>query len=337
VKDLFLLQAIQPQYNTSRPALDSRAAVDWAILQFNSVVIGTMEGAANEPATVAAEGRVVPTGQRWFLETHSDNNRLAVTGENDHAGKVLEQVEAGYITAAILASIAFLYASTVPWIFAAPDFDSRLERVAESWHWNFNQPLDPVANVLAFIPVGFLWSAAWNLSAFNRRSRALETLKVVAGCLALAVLAETLQFWIPLRDPSIRDVLALEFGAIAGCGLWLATGQSLTAWLCGLVERLRIARPRLFQLRLPVLLGAGYLACVILAAYANPIRLFLTYRDLSTFLQHITVSRLNLPAQWPQGVLQVLLVGGVATVLLGGACGIGGRAVRLLKRSHLAR
>ena len=182
-----------------------------------------MDGTQNEPAATIGPSSVPAAGRRWQLESQSMPEQK-VEAAARRAGRAWRQVEAAYITAALLASLGFLYLSTIPWIFAAPDFDSRLEGVRASLRWDPAQPLDPFANVLAFIPVGFLWTAAWCSSWPKRRARAADMIPVALGCLLLAILAETLQFWIPLRDPSIRDVLALELGAIIGCGLWLAAG-----------------------------------------------------------------------------------------------------------------
>jgi VanZ family protein len=248
-------------------------------------------------------------------------------------GRTWRLVESAYITAALLASIGFLYLSTIPWVFAAPDFDSRLEGVWASLRWDPAQSLDPFANVLAFIPVGFLWSAAWCTSWPKRRARPVDMIPVAVGCLLLAILAETLQFWIPLRDPSIRDVLALECGAMIGCGLWLALGKRVTSKLRRMTEPFAswIERRPVSWLRLAALYGAVYLACVGMVRFANPIQLFLAYRDVSTSLQHIPLSRPDLGTPWPQSPAVVLAVAAGAALFLVGVCRFGRRTVRAWK------
>ncbi len=195
------------------------------------------------------------------------------------------------------------------------------------------QPLDPFANVLAFIPVGFLWSAARCASWPKQRARAAEMIQVTLVCLLLAFLAETLQLWIPLRDPSIRDVLALECGAIIGCGLWLAAGERVTSQLCHMADPFAswTERRSAFWLRRPALYGALYLGCVGMVKLANPIQLFLSYRDLSTSLQHIPLSRPDLGTPWPQSPTAVLADAAVLCLLLIGVCRFGPRAVRSWK------
>jgi VanZ family protein len=294
-----------------------------------------MEGTRNESTAIGRADAVAQREQTWLIESQAGVSRSAVDRETEHPRGVAERVESAYITVAILLSIAFLYASTVPLVFASPDFDTRIAGVLRSWHWNPTQPLDPAANVLAFIPVGVLWSAAWNTS-LERRRRRTEMLNAASTCLALAVLAEGLQFWIPLRDPSIRDVLALECGALLGCELWRVTGQRVTAALFRWTEWLMVGRAHLVM-RAPVLFISAYLACVMIVLYANPVRLFLAYRDASISLQHIALSRPNLGPPQPRGPLAVLVVSGIAALLLIGMCRFGSSAVRSLKGRDVVR
>jgi len=155
------------------------------------------------------------------------------------------------------------------------------------------------------------------------------------GCLLLAVVAEALQFWIPLRDPSIRDVLALECGAVLGCGLWLATGRWVTGALCRLMKLLLvIGGPRLFHLRWLALFLAIFFVCLIVSRCASPIQLFSLYRNSSSSLQNLPLSAFGAGVARPQGLPMVLLVGALATLVIGGACRMGQNAVRYLKDRH---
>jgi len=291
-----------------------------------------MEGTQNEPAATVGPSSVPAAARGWRLESQSMPAQN-VEAADQRAGRVWRQVESAYITAALLASLGFLYLSTIPWIFAAPDLDSRLEGVWESLRWDPAQPLDPFANVLAFIPVGFLWSAAWCTSWPKRRARATEMIPVAMGCLLLAILAETLQFWIPLRDPSIRDVLALEFGAMIGCGLWRAVGERATSQLCRMAEPVAswAERRSTSWLQRSALYCALYLACVGMVRFANPIQLFLTYRDISTSLQNIPLSRPDLGTPWPRSPAAVVAVAAALCLLVIGVCRFGSKALRSWK------
>jgi hypothetical protein len=296
-----------------------------------------MDGSQPEsPAVAPSEAAAIPA-PTWQIASHSGTRGLAVSADAQAVARRSRQVASIYNWAAILASLGFLYASTIPWVFAVPDFDSRVAGVWESLRWDPAQPLDPVANVLAFVPVGFLWSAAWIGSPRGRRRRPLDLMSVAFGCLLLAVLAETLQFWIPLRDPSIRDVLALECGAIVGCGVWLATGSRVTAGLGGIVGRFdrSSGRGAFRELGRFGWWAAGYLVCVLLVRFASPIRFFLTYRNMSTSLQHLPVSWPTLGAPWPQGLRAVLAVAFGLNLFLLAVCRLGAWSVRHLKGRNL--
>jgi VanZ family protein len=290
-----------------------------------------MEGTRNEPAAIVGAEATVEPERRWLIESQAVDARLIVE-RAARARRVFDQVESAYISVAILGSIAFLYASTTPWVFAIPDFESRLAGVWESFRWDPAQPLDPIANVLVFIPIGFLWSAAWSASPTKRRWHPIETATAAIGCLVLAIVAEVLQFWIPLRDPSIRDILALECGAILGCSLWLAAGHWVTTVLCQLLDRSRLLHPRLDRLRRSVLFGSAYFACLLIVVYASPVRLFWTYRNWSISLQHLPISRPDLSSPQRHGLLTELLSGAVVALLVVSACYIGQSTVRFFKR-----
>jgi hypothetical protein len=75
----------------------------------------------------------------------------------------------------------------------------------------------------------------------------------------------------------------------------------------------------------------------MIVLYANPVRLFLAYRDASISLQHIARSRPNLGLPQPRGPLAVLVVSGIAALLLVGACRVGVGAVRSLKGREVGR
>ncbi|HEV8000676.1 MAG TPA: VanZ family protein [Planctomycetaceae bacterium] len=303
----------------------------------NQNIKDTLEGTRHEPGAVVSPNVAVGPSRQWQIDSQLSEARLAAQREAKHARKVFEQVEAAYVAIAVLGSLAFLYLSTIPWVFAVPDFESRLAGVWESLRWDRAQPLDPIANVLAFIPIGFLWSAAWSANPTKRRWRAIEVARVAIGCLVLATVAEVLQFWIPLRDPSIRDILALECGALLGCGLWFTAGPWISVVLGRSIERLMFHHPRFFRLRRRLLIGATYFACVLIVIFASPVRLFWTYRGWSISLQHLPVSRPDLVSPQSQGLLADVFCSAVVALVLVSACFIGQSAVRFFKRRDLSR
>ncbi len=296
-----------------------------------------MDGTRHELTKGPRTNTVSAPGRQWEIASRLSEARLAANRQAERDRWIFQQVESAYIAVAILGSIAFLYLSTIPWVFASPDFESRLAGVWASLHWDPAQPLDPIANVLAFVPIGFVWSAAWSEFSPKRRGRLIETVKAASGCLALAIGAEVLQFWIPLRDPSIRDVLALECGALLGCGLWLAVGRWVTTALCRVVEWLMVAAPRLFRLRRRIVLGSSFVACLMIVVYATPVRLFWAYRKWSISLQHLPASRPDLVAPQPHSYVFEFLMSVVVFLLLLSICTVGQSGVRLFKPRALSR
>jgi hypothetical protein len=207
---------------------------------------------------------------------------------------VRQQVASIYLTAAVLATVGFLYGSVIPLIFAVPNYQSRIRGAFAPSPWNLAQLFDVIANLAAFVPLGFLWGAACNTLVPKARAKFDRFVTVALGCLGLALLAETLQIWIPLRDPSIRDVLALEWGAVTGYGLWLRTGRGTTVVLALCVERFApLGASRIFRFRWIALFLTLFVVCLAVNCYANPTQLFLLYRFRSTSLADIAFALAN--------------------------------------------
>lgn len=239
-----------------------------------------------------------------------------------------------YLTAAVLATVAFLYGSCIPLIFAIPDYGSRIRGAFEPAPWDLAQFFDVVANVAAFIPLGFLWGAAGNSLLPRSRVKSGLFVTVAMGCLGLAVLAETLQVWIPLRDPSIRDVLALEWGAVLGYGLWQRAGRATTAILSHWIERVsRPAAARVFRFRWIALFLALFPACLLMNCYASPTQLFLLYRFRSTSLDDVAFALHNANVKQSHDLRTVWLPSLLTSLLLVAICFLAQRGLR----SALAR
>ena len=251
---------------------------------------------------------------------------------------VSEQVASVSVTIAVLATLGFLYASLIPLIFRVPDFRARFLAMFEPSPWNAAQVLDVGANVLAFVPLGFLWAAACHTVSGPRQTQMKIFAAVGCGCLGLATLAETLQFWIPLRDPSLRDVFALEMGALVGYGLWRVMRRRTTVALSWLVEQtVRLGGWRLYRLRWPLLLATVFLVCFVVNCYASPSQLFLLYRFRSTSLHDVARALHNADVARPRGPLAALLPSTLATILIGGACRASQSAVRFGFRRSMTR
>jgi len=87
---------------------------------------------------------------------------------------------------------------------------------------------DWVANILLYIPLSFLWSAAL---AIGRRPwvAAISASVVAIGCVALAFAIEFAQLYFPPRTVSQNDLIAETIGTALGIALWFAAGPKLFA------------------------------------------------------------------------------------------------------------
>jgi VanZ family protein len=244
---------------------------------------------------------------------------------------VRQQVASIYLTAAVLATVGFLYGSVIPLIFAVPHYESRIRGAFAPSPWNLAQLFDVVANVSAFVPLGFLWGAACNTVVPKSRAKLDRFVTVALACLGLALLAETLQIWIPLRDPSIRDVLALEWGAVLGYGLWHAAGRGTTVVLARGIERFSPAGASpVFRFRWLALFVALFAACLAVNCYANPTQLFLLYRFRSTSLEDVAFALANANVKQAHDPRSVWLPSLLTTILLLGLCFAAQRGVRFV-------
>ncbi len=181
--------------------------------------------------------------------------------------------------AAILMTLTFFYASAIPLKFSAPDFSERFATMVASTPWERGRLFDWTVNVLAFVPLGFAWAGTSCSPVNGRAARRVAAMRSAAGCLILACLAEGLQLWLPLRVPSFRDIVALEAGAIIGCGIWLIIGPRTTMLKTALLRRLSPqGRNRYSSFQWPTLFG--FLLCSLLAmnAPAGPAEWFEIYR-----------------------------------------------------------
>ncbi|MBI3861552.1 MAG: VanZ family protein [Planctomycetia bacterium] len=138
--------------------------------------------------------------------------------------RAIREARSLHLIAALMMTVSFAYVCAVPFAFASPDFGARLADMAASNPWERGRLFDWLVNATAFVPMGFAWAGACFVPFQGRSSRHSAAARSAVCCLVVACLAEIMQFWIPLRVPSLRDIVALEIGAIAGCSAWLAWG-----------------------------------------------------------------------------------------------------------------
>lgn len=140
-----------------------------------------------------------------------------------------------YVLLAVGVTVLAVYGSLVPLEMKPISFSdaARQFRDIRYLELGIQSRSDLVANVLLFIPLGFLWSAVFLV---DRRWRGWHLGLLVGiwlGCVALSLGIEFTQLWFPRRTVSINDLLAESTGALIGIGVWAALGRRLTNWIRG--------------------------------------------------------------------------------------------------------
>jgi glycopeptide antibiotics resistance protein len=132
---------------------------------------------------------------------------------------------AAFLALAIYGSLVPLHFRPKPLHEAAASFRAALAEPVD-----FGSRSDWAANILLFIPMGFLAMAA--LSVDRPRSVGwLAALLVIPACVVLSAAIEFTQLFFPDRVTSVDDIVAESIGGVLGTSLWLAAGQRITLWL----------------------------------------------------------------------------------------------------------
>jgi len=181
-----------------------------------------------------------------------------------------------FLLAAVFFTAVAVYGSLVPLAYRPLDWAEAIARFREIRYLSLGvaSRADWVANILLFIPLGFLWLAVVGVGHSRRGYEnmgpapshtrtnaakpaccevpvpflsqprcmtALVAFGVVATLAALSVGLEFTQLWFPPRTVSLNDILAETLGAIVGAGLWLTLGPAVTQWLHRLTS---VQRPK---------------------------------------------------------------------------------------------
>ena len=232
---------------------------------------------------------------------------------------MLHCVRSMFVVVSILMTATFFYASAVPFLFVVPDYRARLTGIFAPLFWESGRAFDWIVNLLALVPLGFFWSGTLvdqaNTVALPRRGFC----RVPLGCLSVAALAEALQIWLPQRVPSLRDLVALECGAILGCSLWHLLGARTTNICCLMLHRLAVSRKsRLWTNNWGALFGFAFTLCLGINTWASPSECFEMYR-------HRTFSRAAGTAPRVFDAGSVLLSSTQTALILTGLCILGVR------------
>jgi VanZ family protein len=172
-----------------------------------------------------------------------------------------------WIVAAVGLSLAFVDLSVVPLIFSDRDLSGRLWRMLTFADLPQGGLLirDLALNILAMVPIGFAWAAVFQNAG---RHPSFAVRKSIGTCFGIALLAEIIQLWLPMRYPSLRDVAALTTGAAIGCGIHRWAGQGVSRLVqasCRILIRGSGPGARLAQIAVIVLAAFAASTCVRIA------------------------------------------------------------------------
>ncbi|SIN67694.1 VanZ like family protein [Singulisphaera sp. GP187] len=124
-----------------------------------------------------------------------------------------------------------IYGSLVPLQFRAVPLDQAWERFRQIPYLQLSieSRSDWVANILLFVPLGFLLAGVHRVDRPGGRYRDLAAAAwIVPGCALLSIAIEFTQIWFPPRTVSQNDVAAEVIGAMAGVGIWSLAGRRAT-------------------------------------------------------------------------------------------------------------
>ena len=121
-----------------------------------------------------------------------------------------------------------IYGSLVPLDFRPVPLDDALARFRNIPYLDLGigSRADWVANLLLFIPLGFLLGSLW-----PRRVRWAGALVNVLFCIALSFGIEFTQIFFPPRTVSQNDILAESIGGLVGTLIWLRYGEAFKGML----------------------------------------------------------------------------------------------------------
>jgi glycopeptide antibiotics resistance protein len=136
----------------------------------------------------------------------------------------------GWLTLAFLGLA--VYGSLVPLHFRPLPVGAALARFREVLDGpvRIESRSDWVANILLFIPLGFLLTGTLAVDR-SRRAGWTTALLVLPACTVLSAAIEFTQLFFPPRVSALNDIVAESFGGLLGTAVWLTAGQRLT-WCC---------------------------------------------------------------------------------------------------------
>lgn len=134
---------------------------------------------------------------------------------------------------AFLATAFIVYGLFVPLRYREISIDAALEQFSNIRYLSIgvNGRQDWVANILIFVPLGYLWCSSLILDRRRVFSVRLIAFLLVSVLLTgLAIGTEFLQLWFPPRTVSQNDIIAETLGGVIGSLLAVFTVQGIVNW-----------------------------------------------------------------------------------------------------------
>lgn len=149
---------------------------------------------------------------------------MSASSESRHGESFARQVCAcGTVAAALFAA----YISLVPFHFHSVSRAGLMEALPAAIAWDVTSRANFLANVVLFVPIAFMAAGALGL----KRRAFLKVIAIAGVCLALSLVIESLQVFVPGRTPTIVDVAAQTAGVGLGLAMWVVLGGETERWL----------------------------------------------------------------------------------------------------------
>lgn len=128
-----------------------------------------------------------------------------------------------FLIGSLIYALLIVYGSLVPLDYQPIPFDETLERFRNIAYLDLGiaSRADWVANILLYVPLGFLMMASVALKTRMLPVLAIGATLTMALGMALAVAVEFTQHWFPPRTVSLNDLIAETLGTAIGIATWV--------------------------------------------------------------------------------------------------------------------
>lgn len=139
------------------------------------------------------------------------------------------------LAGAFALTLLVIYGSFVPLEFKSLTWDQAVEQFKKIPYLNLSvyRRADWVANLVLFVPLGFLWLGAVDLDRRSRTKTWVALPLILVILVGIAIAMEFAQQWTVRRTVSQNDLIAESVGALLGLVAWLAIGRRLVGFIRG--------------------------------------------------------------------------------------------------------